>query len=134
MATYASTTDFLDYSENAQLQDPAALERWLMRAERDIQPEVAAATFAVDPATGLFSEATLALMTGAQRLALRDATCAQAEYRIGRGDEDREHWRPTSVRGPDFSYTDGQAPIVSPKAVAHLRAAGLYAGDWPAVA
>lgn len=123
MATYATTTDFLDYSEGATAGDPAGLERWLMRAERDIAGEITA--YDADPATGLIAAAALDAMPAVQRLALRDATCAQAEYRIGRGDEDREHWRPTSVRGPDFSYTDGQAPLVSPKAVKHLRDGGL---------
>ena len=77
MATYATQADFEAYVEGWDTTDPAALERLLGRAERDVDgllgyhPIIPATGRKLDPAT----------LKDWEREALARAVCAQAEHR-----------------------------------------------------
>ena len=111
MATYATQADFEAYSEGWTTTDPPALERILQRAERDVDRVVgyqgerpAAQALKFVPGT----------LTTRERDALRDATCAQAEYRVKMGESFFRQGQHRSVSGPQFS-TQGQLPRIGPK-------------------
>lgn len=63
-------------------------------------------------------------LSAAQLVALRRATCAQAEYRMVKGEEFFRHGQHKSTSGPDFS-TQGKLPRFGPKASEELAASGL---------
>jgi hypothetical protein len=63
-------------------------------------------------------------LTPAQRAKIRDATCAQAEYRYLMGEDffRRAQWQ--SVSGPEFT-TQGKLPLIGPKVKRELQGVGL---------
>jgi hypothetical protein len=66
----------------------------------------------------------LSQLTSVQALALKRATCAQAEYRFEMGEEFFVQAQYGQVSGPDFSQT-GKLPRVGPTAVQELQGYGL---------
>lgn len=102
MASYASQADFEGYVEGWVTDNAGALARLLERATRDVDnvlgpiAPLTSGTYAglkLDPTTLQAWEAK----------ALADATCAQAEWRWRRGDEELAVGRALKrVKGPDF--------------------------------
>lgn len=120
MPTYATRAAFEAYVEGWTTDDPAALDRLLERAERDV--DYAAGGWPIDPATGLkFDPATLPTW---QADALSRATCAQAEYRHSMSEEFMVKAQHSRVSGPDFTV-DGELPYVGPKVLRELASGGL---------
>lgn len=123
MPAYATRGAFEAYVEGWSTGDPAALDRLLERASRDVdyllgpRPALTTGTFAgfkVDPAT----------LEAWQAAALSRATCAQAEYLFRVGDQDTAVGRaPSLIQGPDFqvSYGSGGATArLGPKVAVEL--------------
>lgn len=122
MPTYATQADFAAYVEGAVIDNPAALDRLLVRAERDI--DWAAGARPIDTVTGLkFKPADLPAW---QRAALARATCAQAEYRNEMGEDFMLRAQHQTARGPDFAVT-GRLAYVGPKTLRELESGGLLA-------
>lgn len=125
MATYATQTDFEAYSEGWVTTDPAALERYLVRAEGDVDSilgyhgDLSAAGRKVDPT----------LLTQFERDVLRDATCAQCEYRLSMGDAFFIRDQHQSVSGPQFSH-QGTLQRIGPKTFAELNRAPSLRNAW----
>lgn len=125
MATYATQADFEAYVEGWTTSDPAALERLLERAERDVDSAVGRwdrqdnglkfGTPATDNEQGL---------TDLQKDALARATCAQAEYRLAMGEAFFVEAQPENVSGPDYSQT-GALPRIGPKVYDELEGTDL---------
>lgn len=125
MPTYATRSDFEAYVEGWVTDDPAALDRLLERAERDIDGILATRG---DRTAGLKIDAAAELAAGSleewQTDALSRATCAQAEYRLAMGEEFFTQAQHSRVRGPDFT-TEGRLPTIAPKALRELADTGL---------
>lgn len=119
--TYATVADFEAYVEGWVTDNAAALERVLLRAERDV--DLILGAWDRDPLTGLkWSPATE--LTAVEAAALRDATCAQAEYRIEQGENFFVRSRPETVSGPDFTIkVPGGEPYIGPKVWVELARA-----------
>lgn len=102
MATYATQADYEAYVEGWVTTDPAALERLLKRAERDID-------YLLGPGTPLASGLRLdpATLQAYERVALMRATCAQAEWRhtvtepVLAGSPPKPELK--AIKGPDFT-------------------------------
>ena len=129
--SYATVAD-LELYLGRDLDDGEAT-RVLLAAERDIDSILG--PWDVDAITGLkWSPMTeLELFEAA---ALRDATCAQAEYRIAMGPDFFVRAGPKRVEGPDFTEEWDQAqPDIGPRVWIELaRAPRLRAVDeqgWP---
>lgn len=100
MATYATQADFEAYVEGWVTDDPAALERLLERAERDV--DLIFGPIAQRTDTGLKLDPSSLLAWEAK--ALSNAVCAQAQWRFEHpGDLDTPAAQ--NVSGPDFSVT-----------------------------
>lgn len=121
MATYATPADLDLYSEGFTVTDPAAVERELQRAERDVD-RLLGYQGQVNAATGLKLDP--AALQPYQRDALMRATCAQAEYRIEMGPEFFRRAQHEQVTGPQFTTT-GKLPRVGPKVMEELSGSGL---------
>src|SRR5947209_3258876 len=109
MAVYATVADAQAYIEGYVPDDPNQAERDLERAERDIdnlffRPNTLVNGRRLDPT----------LLTVDELAALKNAVCAQFEYRLemGRKFFVRAQWN--SVNGPDFTTT-GKLPYIGPK-------------------
>lgn len=63
-------------------------------------------------------------LSNEELVALKRATCAQAEYRIAKGEEFFRHDQFRSTSGPDFA-TQGKLARFGPKAREELRYSGL---------
>jgi hypothetical protein len=129
MAAYATRTDLAAYVEGLIIDDPAATDRLLERCSGDI-----------DRLLGPWPVQTTGPYTGRKlnpdalavewKWALRDATCAQAEYR-GIVGEQALSVPPARVSGPDFTVDrtpqDGDPPAgIGPKVMGELtRVPGL---------
>lgn len=111
MATYATVSDFEDYSEGWVTTDAPALERILEKAERDVDRILGYQGVRPDAQALKVVPADLAVR---DRDALRDAVCAQAEYRIEMGERFFRQAQRQSVSGPQFSTT-GTLPRIGPK-------------------
>ena len=87
MALYATAADLtaylLDNAEVTAPTEPAAIERLLKRAERQV--DLVLGPYTLDAVTGL--KLTPSWLTPAQRLALSRATCAAAEHELAVGSE-----------------------------------------------
>lgn len=131
MATYATVSDFEGYSEGWQTNDAAALERTLQRAERDIDRILGYQGHRPDSQILKLVPADLGAR---QRDALMRATCAQAEYRIEKGEKFFRQAQHERVSGPHFS-TSGKLPRIGPKVRDELAGSGLQVlaggGDVP---
>lgn len=102
MATYATQTDMEAYVEGWVTDDATALERILLRAERDVDRVLGPLRsredtgLKLDPATDLTEE---------QRRALARAVCAQVFHRIttrGEGSAGELPRAAKRIKGPDF--------------------------------
>lgn len=129
MATYATVSDFEEYSEGWTTTDAAALERILERAERDIDRVISYQGPRPDNQTLKLVPANLSLR---DREAIRDATCAQAEYRIEKGERFFRQAQHQSVSGPQFSTT-GTLPRIGPKVAEELARFGGGKASWALV-
>lgn len=111
MATYANIANFEAYVEGWTTTDPAALERILERAERDVDRVLGPLRRRDD--TGLKLDPLE--LTEPHRDALARAVSAQAYHRIKRLGEGTGGATPAKkrVKGPDFEteYADGP-PVV----------------------
>lgn len=117
MATYATRADFEAYIEGWTTTDPAALDRILIRAERDVDRVVG--PLPMDPTTGL--KLVPANLTAAERAALARAVSAQAYYRIQRGEGTGGEQRAlSSVKGPDFEVEYAETPTGAERRAAQL--------------
>jgi hypothetical protein len=124
MPTYAQASDLEAYVEGWVTDNPAAVDRLLERAERDIDYAAGAWPIA-DPVNGLkFVPGSLAAW---QTKALVRATCAQAEYRFEMGEEFMVKAQHARVQGPDFAAW-GRLPYIGPKALRELVSGGLLRG------
>jgi hypothetical protein len=122
MPTYATRADCLDYTEGLTVGDTVAFDRLIERAEKDVDSVLG--EYAVDEVTGRkFAPADL---TTAQANALRDATCAQVEYRVEMGERFFTRAQYSETSGPDFTKK-GKLPYYAPKLVMELRGSGLVA-------
>jgi hypothetical protein len=132
MPAYATRDDFEAYVEGWETTNPAALDRLLERASRDIDQALGPrAVYTAGTYTGWKLDPTV--LQSWEREALARATCAQAEYRFETGERDLVTGEGgDSVSGPDFSITrpatmGGGRPRYGAKvageldAIAHLR-------------
>lgn len=119
MATYATVGQLRDYADLVGGADPD-LETVLARAERDV--EAVEPGDSLDTATGLSYDP--ANMEAWKTQALSRAVCAQAEYRISRGEPALVDAQYDRVSGPDFT-TEGLLPHIGPKVWRELAAGGL---------
>lgn len=121
MPTYATQEDLTDYMEGAVIDDPAATDRLLERAERDVDQLLGLYTTR-DATSGL--KLTVSDLEDYQAAALSRAVCAQAEYRYTMGEEFFVKGQHRSVTGPDFSV-NGTLPYIGPKVWVELEGANL---------
>lgn len=122
---YVTPEEFAEYVEGWETDDEAALQRTLNRASYDVDRFVGFAwtVQANGFRFGDLTENPQGLDVG-ELTALRRATCAQAEYRIEKGEEFFVHDQHESTSGPDFS-TKGKLTRFGPKAREELRYSGL---------
>lgn len=116
MAIYATQADFEAYVEGWVTDNPAALARIMDRAERDVNAFL-------NWRWNLFTAPEFALLPEDFRFGLRDATCAQTEYRLLMGEEFFVE-TPTAIAGPDYT-TDRPASRFGPKARNELLRTGV---------
>lgn len=121
MSTYAQISDCKSYSTSLATLSDAALQSALDAAEKDIDSLFLGRPLVV--ATGRRWDITDASLTTTTLNGLRDAACAQTEYRIAQGPAFFTQAQYASVKGPDFTTT-GKLPRVGPKAVEELLASG----------
>lgn len=120
MPTYATRADCSAYIEGLVINDTVAFDRLIDRAERDIDSAVGA--YAIDETTGRKFVPTT--MTARNKDDLRDATCAQVEYRLEMGEEFFIRPQYKSVKGPEFE-TEGQLSKIGPKTWMELTSSDL---------
>lgn len=118
MATYATQADFEAYVEGWVTEDAAALERLLKRAEKDIDREINTVVpegTVPDPTTDLI---ILPIELDAWRKkSLSRAVCAQAEYRLAKGED---FFVEKQMRVGEFATTSAKEPRLAPKAKEEL--------------
>jgi hypothetical protein len=132
MATYATLDDLLAYVPGLTINDPALAEQLLGRAERDVDSVVAwRGTYPTTFTTllgarlpsGLRIDPTLLEAETAERL--RNAVCAQWEYRVAMGPDFFVRPQPAAVRQPEGGGYDGTLPRIGPQVFAELEQSGL---------
>lgn len=119
MPTYATAADCESYIEGLTIDDAAAFDRLIERAEKDVDSALGVYTTRDD---GL-KIAPLELATG-DRATLRDATCAQVEYRLSMGEDFFVKAQYAETQGPEFK-TKGALPRVGPKTWQELEGSNL---------
>lgn len=120
MPVYATQTDCTNYIEGLTVSDPVAFARLITRAEKDVDSALGA--HSRSDVTGL-KLAPLELAT-ADRVTLRDATCAQVEYRMTMGEDFFIRPQYAEVDGPEMA-TKGVLPRVGPKVWSELEGSNL---------
>jgi hypothetical protein len=122
VATYATVADFEAYVIGWVTEDAAALERHLEEAENYI--DMAVGHYGpVDQTTGKkFVPAQLEVW---RRTRLANATCAQAEYLMQKGNTFFVEEVPEDPTGPDGGQK-GREPYLSPKARRELSLGQLF--------
>jgi hypothetical protein len=122
MPTYATKADCLAYIEGLTVDDDAAFDRVIERAEDQIDRVLGQEV----PVAGgrKYSGSTLTALEARTREALKRAVCAQVEYRIEMGERFFTRAQHESVSGPDFT-TQGKLPRIGPKVWEELRSSGL---------
>lgn len=142
MAKYVTLTDYENYIAPAEVTDEDAAQKAIDRAERDVEGILG--PWAIQPATGmklLASENPLTFIGGLQDWQvqrLKDAVCAQAQYRETQGEEFFIQGQYESVSGR-FGVS-GKLPYIGPQVGRELQNSGLirnsvkYKGgrSWPA--
>jgi hypothetical protein len=65
--------------------------------------------------------------------ALKNAVCAQVEFWLSNGDEldEMRQWMVTTVEGVTLNRGNLRAPQLAPRAINHLRVAGLRTSQFP---
>lgn len=123
--TYATEGDFTEWLKPDPV--PAGAARLLRDASLEVDEMLLTAFYRVDHDGRPTDPLVVA--------ALRDATCAQAEFRATYGDEVESQEAgesislgPLSFGGRRGGTTAGSVPQVSPKALRYLRLAGLVPG------
>lgn len=120
MSTYANIADFKAYTYLSPMPSDAVIQRALNRAESDIDRYVPGV---VDPDTALRINPSQILVW--QLVKLNEATCAQAEYRILKGEAFFATYNNDEVvQGPDFTISGTQRRF-SIAAATYLRESGL---------
>lgn len=112
MGIYCTQADLTDYIEGLVIDNPAALEREIARAERDLDNLVFAVwPKATDPADRKIDPATL---DDVETDDLKRAACAQVEYRLEMGPEHfvRAQRERVARRGVTL---EGRLPAIGPK-------------------
>jgi hypothetical protein len=124
-AAYATVADFEDYVEGWATDDEDVLKRTLHRASRDVDRFVGPC-WSMESNGLRFGDLTEnpKKLSDEQRAALVAATCAQAEYRIEKGEDWFVHDQYKQTNGPDFA-TVGRLNRFGPKAREELRYSGL---------
>ena len=120
MPTYATRADCTTYIEGLTINDATAFDRLIERAERDVDSAVGA--YPLDETTGM--KFTPGTMTARDKSDLRDAVCAQVEYRLEMGEEFFIRHQYKNVKGPEFE-TEGQLPKIGPKTWMELTSSNL---------
>lgn len=110
MPTYATVADVESYIVGWVTDDATALARIIVQAEHDVDSVLGA--WDLDALTGLKWSATE--LAAYEIAALRDATCAQTEYRLQQGPDFFIFAQPKRVSGPDFSIEQAE-PYIGPK-------------------
>ena len=118
MATYAVAADLAAYIPGLVVDDPTAVEKFLVLAERDVDLQLGYP--ALDSGLPYLTPADIPDFVAT---ALKRATCAQAYYLMVNGGVDFVHAPRTRVEGPDFS--GDPLPRFSPQAAEELRHAGV---------
>lgn len=116
MSIYATQADFEAYVDGWVTDNPTLLQRELDRAESDVNWFL---KWRRDP----YTAPAFVLLPEDYRIGLRDAVCAQTEYRLTMGPE---FWveQPTPVAGPDYT-TQKAPPTFGPKAREALLRNGI---------
>lgn len=125
MATYATQAELEAYADIV-FDVPADAEAVLERAERDVDAIVG--PWLVESNGLKFGAPAAANEKGLeawQVAALSRATCAQAQYRLAKGEPFFVEGQYESVRGPDFSVT-GKLPYIGPKVWRELAGSQLF--------
>lgn len=118
---YADATYFEAYAPNFNVTNPTALEDVLVKASRDV--EYAVGRYGRDETTSQKFDPTV--MTAWQLTCLKNAVCAQAEYRMMKGEEFFVNFRPQSTSGPD-GRVEGKEPYLAPRASLELTQGRLF--------
>jgi len=119
MPTYATAADVSAFIEGLVIDDDAAFDRLIERAERDVD-SVLTPTALLD--TGLRYDPTT--LTTGEQAALARAVAAQVEYRLEMGEEFFVRAQYDYVGGPDFSFR-GQLEYIGPKVRRELAGTAL---------
>lgn len=123
---YAQQADVETFVENWVTDDPDALARLISRCEDDIDLAVGALLVETNgrkfgsPATTNEKH-----LRPDQVTSLRNATCAQVEYRFALGEQFFVMPSPEGVSGPDYT-AKGTPPKLAPKARRYLQDGGLF--------
>ena len=120
MGTYATQDDVEDYIEGWTTEDPDALERLIERAESDLDAHV----FVLAARRAGAPKMIPAEHDLEDQDALRDACCAQVEYRHEMGEEHFVRAQRDSVTRTGYS-AEGRLPIIGPKVWRELRGSSL---------
>jgi hypothetical protein len=121
MSTYTTPADVNLYIEGGTGLDEATLNRYIERAERDVDRSLT--QYAVTGGLKLVPDD----MSVDAAAALNRATCAQVEYRLQLGEEFFIEHQYQSTSSPDFS-TEGKVPRIGPKVFEELTSGGLNPG------
>jgi hypothetical protein len=127
---YATVTEFRDYiaPDTTQVSD-ADITAVIIKSERDLEEYLGGGEPAAngrlfgDPFGVDGSVVNPAGLDAWQTVKLREATCAQTEYRLHWGEEFFS-LPSTPVEGEEYS-TQTRLPRIAPKAKKHLTAGGL---------
>jgi hypothetical protein len=129
MPTYTTPDDVNLYIEGGTGLDEASLNRYIDRAERDVDGVLV--QFAQLPTAALKLSDPAVLdggnADGPRAAALGRAVCAQVEYRLHLGEEFFIEHQYESTSSPDYS-TQGRVPRVGPKVFEELRSGQLLPG------
>lgn len=119
--TYASVSDLVSYTEGLTAPAPASAEenrikRIITRAEDQIDALLCWGGAAIEQTTptAVFRRVDPAALTPLDAHTLRQAVCAQAEYRLAKGEDFFTHAQHSRVAGPEFE-TSGALPVIGPK-------------------
>jgi hypothetical protein len=120
MATYATADDYNDIFDPSAGIDEEVLEPFLLKAERDIDSACGRRGSYI---TDRRFDPTVFTEQRAEILAM--ATCAQAQYRMMRGDEFFASTRPVRQSSREGSQ-DGQEAYIGPTCSQFLAQGGFY--------
>jgi hypothetical protein len=126
MPTYTTPADVNLYIEGGTGLDEASLNRYIDRAERDV--DRALTQYALSPGQDLKVN-PLTDITPEQATALARAVAAQVEYRLHLGEEFFIEHQYESTSSPDYS-TNGRVPRIGPKVFEELRSGNLNPSDF----